>query len=115
MPASWNSYRSCAAQLGVVVAVVSISLIVPAAVAQYSSSVQFHQDLAPMVQDQNPNQGGYPTQRYNQSLDNSLINHIAVEAGGGFNRPVGYARTFSTWGGNVALGRPGSLTGGSVR
>jgi hypothetical protein len=104
MPADCISYRSCKVQFRVIFALVSTWLIIPAAVAQYSSSAQYHEDIASVIQDQNPNQGGYPAQKYNQSFDNSLINHIAIEAGGGFNRPVGYARTFSTWGGNLALG-----------
>jgi hypothetical protein len=57
-----------------------------------------------VAQDQNPSQGGYPRQGYNQTPDKSLLSHLAIEAGAGFNRPVGYARTFATWGGNVALG-----------
>jgi hypothetical protein len=32
------------------------------------------------------------------------LNHIAIEAGGGFNRPVGDTRNFATWGGNLTLG-----------
>jgi hypothetical protein len=104
MFAPFISFRSRSIQRGMAVAVVSTWLIIPAALAQYSSSVQHDEESAPVVQDQSPNQGGYPSQRYTPNTDNSLLSHLAIEAGGGFNRPVGNTRTLATWGGNVALG-----------
>jgi hypothetical protein len=104
MPATFISFRSRTVQMGMAVAVVSAWLIIPSALAQYSSSLQYHEEFASVDQDQGPNQGGYPAQRYNQNTDDSLLSHLSIEAGGGFNRPVGYTRTFATWGGNIALG-----------
>lgn len=80
-------------------------LIVPAALAQqYSSSADYHQEIESVIQDQSPNQGGYSRQGYSQHQENSTMSHIAIEAGGGFNRPLGYSRSFATWGGNVEIG-----------
>jgi hypothetical protein len=98
------SYRSFAAQCGVVFAVLSVWLVARPALAQYSSSAQGHENVETLAQDQYPSLGGYPRQGYDQPHDDSLMSHIAVEAGAGFNRPVGYTRNFATWGGNVALG-----------
>lgn len=78
-------------------------LMVPAAWAQqYSSSEDFHQAVDAFAQDQYPNQGGYSRQGYHQ--ENSTVEHIAIEAGGGFNRPLGNSRSFATWGGQFTLG-----------
>jgi hypothetical protein len=104
MSSSRISFRSVAVQFGVVFAVVSAWLVLPAALAQAGSSAQNHEDLASVVQDQYPNQGGYSGRGNTGNPGDSLLSHIAIEAGGGFNRPVGYTRSFATWGGNIALG-----------
>ncbi len=86
-------------------AALSACLILPSASAQeYSSSAQYHQQVETLIQDQTPNQGGYSRQGYNAYHENTLMSHIAIEAGGGFNRPLGYSRSFATWGGNITLG-----------
>jgi hypothetical protein len=93
-------------------AALSAWLVVPATFAQsaanadYSSSADYHQSIETLVQDQYPQQqqGGYSRQGYHQEKNNSVFSHIAIEAGGGFNRPLGYSRSFATWGGNVELG-----------
>ncbi len=105
MPRNCNFHGSFAARLGVFAAALSACLIVPPASAQeYSSSAQYHQQVETLIQDQVPNQGGYSRQGYNAYHDNSVLSHIAIEAGGGFNRPLGYSRSFATWGGNVTIG-----------
>jgi hypothetical protein len=109
-----NSRNSLMARFGVALAGLSAWLIVPAALAQYSSSAETNQNFESLVQDQYPNQGGYPRQGYNYHHQESVFSHIAVEAGGGFTAPVGsdHAQpnpttgTYPsvTWGGNVTLG-----------
>jgi hypothetical protein len=82
---------------------ISAALSAPRALAQYSSSAQYNQQIETLVQDQQyPNRGGYSRQGY--SHNDSIMSHIAIEAGGGFNRPLGYSRSFATWGGNVQIG-----------
>jgi len=36
--------------------------------------------------------------------DHSFMSHLAVEAGGGFNAPIGNDQPFITWGGNFTIG-----------
>lgn len=110
MSVSGSSYCSSAARLGFAVAALSAWLFVPATFAQsadsadYSSSAEYHQSVETLIQDQYPNRGGYSRQGYHPSTDNSVWSHIAVEGGGGFNRPLGNSRNFATWGGNLELG-----------
>jgi hypothetical protein len=111
---SGNSYCSVTVRLGLALAALSAWLAVPAVFAQsvssaddYSSSAEYHQSTETLVQDQYPSrqQGGYSRQGYpHQENNTSVWSHIAIEAGGGFNRPVGDTRSFATWGGNVELG-----------
>jgi hypothetical protein len=81
--------------------------------AQYSSSAAYQQtyqeEIASLAQDQYPNQGGYSRQGYHYH-ENSTFSHIAIEAGGGFNRPLGFTRSFETWGGNVQIGAGWNFT-----
>jgi hypothetical protein len=111
MSVNGNSYCSSAARLGVAFAALSVWLMVPAIFAQSStdtdssSSAAYHQSIdETLIQDQYPNRGGYSRQGYHPPSDNSVWSHIAIEGGGGFNRPLGYTRSFATWGGNVELG-----------
>jgi len=95
--------------LGITFAALSIWLTAPATFAQqYSSSNEFHQAVDTLVQDQGPNQGpnqgGYSRQGYSYHHENSPIQHIAIEVGGGLNRPLGNTRSFATWGGNFTVG-----------
>jgi len=101
-----SRYYSLAARFGIAFAALSTWLIVPVASAQYSSSAAYHLDMSNLLQDQNqyPNQGGYSRQGYPYHTDNSRWSHIAFEAGGGFNRPMGNTRAFATWGGNLTIG-----------
>lgn len=88
--------------LGIALALIAAGLTAPAALAQYSSSAQYNQQIETLVQDQQyPNRGGYSRQSYPSE---SVKSHIAIEAAGGFNRPLGYSRSFATWGGNVSIG-----------
>lgn len=96
------------ARLGIALVALSAWLVVPVASAQYSSSATYQLDMSNLLQegaqDQYPNQGGYSRQGYKPYENNSTFSHIAVEAGAGFNRPMGYSRSFATWGGNVEIG-----------
>ncbi|HEX3940351.1 MAG TPA: hypothetical protein VHX11_02615 [Acidobacteriaceae bacterium] len=98
--------------LAMVLAALSTWSILPAASAQeYSSSNDFHQAVENLVQDQYPNQGGYGGSRpggYHE--ETSALQHIAIEAGGGFNRPLGGTRGFATWGGNFMVGAGWNFT-----
>jgi hypothetical protein len=94
---------SLQASLGIALALIGAGVTAPAALAQYSSSAQYIQQIETLVQDQQyPNRGGYSRQGY--SHNESVMSHISIEAAGGFNRPLGYSRSFATWGGNVAIG-----------
>jgi hypothetical protein len=110
MSVSGNSYCSFTVRLGLALAALSAWLVVPAVFAQssdgadYSSSAEYQQSIETLVQDQTPNRGGYSRQGYNTHQENSVVSHIAIEGGGGFNRPTGNARNFATWGGNVEIG-----------
>jgi hypothetical protein len=114
MSVSGNSYCFFTVRLGLALAALSAWLVVPATFAQsvsssadYSSSAEYHQSTETLVQDQYPSrpQGGYSRQGYpHQENNTSVLSHIAIEAGGGFNRPVGVTRSFATWGGNVEIG-----------
>ncbi len=79
-------------------AALSSCLLAPSGFAQYSSSAQNHVDFDALVQDQYPNQGGYNRQGYNTHHNDSLLDHLAIEAGGGFNVPVGNTTTWQNVG-----------------
>jgi hypothetical protein len=110
MSVSGNSYCSFSIRVALALAGLSAWLLVPATFAQsvsgagYSSSTEYSLSTETLVQDQSPNTGGYSRQGYNTHQENSVFSHIAAEAGGGFNRPVGYTRSFATWGGNLEFG-----------
>ncbi len=105
MPRNCNFRVSFAARLGVFSAALAACLIVPSVSAQeYSSSAEYHQQIATLVQDQSPNQGGYSRQGYNAYHENGLMSHLAIEAGAGFTVPLGNTRTWQTTGYNINLG-----------
>ena len=79
-------------------------LLVPSGVAQVSSSAENHDAMETLVQDQYPNQGGYNRQGYNAHHDSGWSDHLAIEAGGGFNVPVGNTRTWQLVGYSLDLG-----------
>jgi hypothetical protein len=85
-------------------AALSSCLLAPSGFAQYSSSEQNHVDFDALVQDQYPNQGGYNRQGYNTHHNDSLIDHLAIEAGAGFNVPVGNTKTWQNVGYSINLG-----------
>jgi hypothetical protein len=57
-----------------------------------------------LVQDQYPNQGGYNRQGYSAPHNDSILSHLAIEAGGGFTAPVGNTTTWQSVGYNINLG-----------
>ena len=85
-------------------AALSSCLLAPSGFAQYSSSAQNHVDFDALVQDQYPNQGGYNRQGYNTHHNDSLIDHLAIELGAGFNVPVGNTKTWQNVGYSINLG-----------
>ena len=85
-------------------AALSSCLLAPSGFAQYSSSAQNHVDFDALVQDQYPNQGGYNRQGYNTHHNDSLLDHLAIEAGAGFNVPVGNTTTWQNVGYSINLG-----------
>lgn len=72
-----------------------------------SSSANYNQEMAKLIQDrppyQNPNQGGYSPQKY-PSYGTSVWDHLGVEFGGGFTVPTGNTRTWQNTGYNLRLG-----------
>jgi Outer membrane protein beta-barrel domain len=91
------------ARVAVIVSALSFSLLVPTGFAQISSSAENHEAFDALVQDQYPNQGGYNRQRYN-TPSNGWTDHLAIEAGGGFNVPSGNTGTWQSVGYTVNLG-----------
>jgi hypothetical protein len=79
-------------------------IFAPVASAQYSSSAGEAQSMHTLVQDQYPNQGGYSRQGYNGPRGNSVLDHLTIEAGGGFTAPLGNTSTWQTYGSDIGLG-----------
>jgi hypothetical protein len=94
-------------RMAVVASALSSSLFVPAALAQISSSAENHAAFDTLVQDQYPsqypNQGGYRSS-YHTQRPTSWMDHLAIEAGGGFNSPTGNTNTWQNVGYTVNLG-----------
>lgn len=85
-------------------AALSSCLLVPGALAQSSSSLQSHLDFDSIVQDQQyPNQGGY-NRGYHTHQNNTWSDHLAIEAGGGFNVPAGNTNTWQDVGYSINVG-----------
>ncbi len=85
-------------------ATLSGSLLASSGLAQVSSSAQYHDAFDAIVQDQYPNQGGYNRSTYNSHHSDSLVDHLAVELGGGLVVPSGNTTTFQSVGWNINLG-----------
>jgi hypothetical protein len=85
-------------------AALSSCLLAPSGLAQYSSSAQNHVDFDALVQDQYPNQGGYNRQGYNTHHSDTWQDHLAIEAGAGFNVPTGNTKTWQNVGYSINLG-----------
>jgi hypothetical protein len=84
--------------------IVSALLLATSGFAQVSSSVDNQDAFAPLVQDQYPNRGGYNRQSYHTPPGNSLADHLAIEAGGGFNVAAGNTATWQDVGYSINLG-----------
>ena len=69
-----------------------------------SSSAQNHVDFDSLAQDQYPNQGGYNGRGYTRHHNDSLLDHLAIEAGGGFNVPSGNTTTWQNVGYTINVG-----------
>ena len=91
-------------RFAVIVSALSSSFLVPTGFAQVSSSAENHEAFDALVQDQYPNQGGYNRQGYNTHHNNSLTDHLAIEAGAGFNVPAGNTGTWQNVGYSINLG-----------
>ena len=92
------------ARFALIVAALFSWLLVPSSFAQSSSSAEYHNDIQTLVQDQYPNQGGYNRQGSNTHHSDSWLDHLAIEAGGGFIKPVGNTNKWQTVGFNINLG-----------
>jgi Outer membrane protein beta-barrel domain len=92
------------ARFAVIISALSSGLLVPAGLAQISSSAENHEAFETLVQDQYPNQGGYNRPSYNSHHNDTLIDHIALELGAGFNVPSGNTTTWQSVGYSINLG-----------
>jgi hypothetical protein len=90
-------------RFAVIGSILSSSLLVPACLAQVSSSAENHAAFDTLEQDQYPNQGGYNRQTTYHHQD-TWSDHLAIEAGGGFNVATGNARTWQLVGYSINLG-----------
>jgi hypothetical protein len=93
-------------RIAAIVSFLSTSLLVSGAHAQISSSTENHEAFDALVQDnpgQYPNQGGYRPSYHSQHAT-TWMDHLAVEAGGGFNVPTGNTKTWQLTGYTVNLG-----------
>jgi hypothetical protein len=86
------------------VIVAALSSLAPSGFAQVSSSAENHAAFETLVQDQYPNQGGYPNQGYNTHHNDSLTDHLALELGAGINVPAGNTTTWQNVGYSINLG-----------
>jgi hypothetical protein len=91
-------------RFAVIVSALSSCLLAPAAFSQISSSAENHEAFDALVQDQYPNQGGYNRQGYSTHHTNSLSDHLAIEAGAGFNVASGNTSTWQAVGYTINLG-----------
>lgn len=89
-------------RFAVIVSALSTCLA-PGAFSQVSSSAQNHFDFDSIVQDQYPNQGGY-NRGYSSHHTDTLTDHLAIEAGAGFNVPTGNTKTWQNVGYSINLG-----------
>jgi hypothetical protein len=92
------------ARFAVIISALSSGLLVPAGLAQISSSAENHEAFETLVQDQYPNQGGYNRQGYNAHHSDSLTDHLAIELGAGLNVPSGNTTTWQSVGYSINLG-----------
>jgi hypothetical protein len=92
------------ARFAVIISALSSGLLVPACLAQLSSSAENHEAFETLVQDQYPNQGGYNRQGYNAHHSDTLTDHLAIELGAGFNVPAGNTTTWQAVGYSINLG-----------
>jgi hypothetical protein len=92
------------ARFAVIISALSSGLLVPACLAQLSSSAENHEAFETLVQDQYPNQGGYNRQGYNTHHSDSLTDHLAIELGAGLNVPAGNTTTWQAVGYSINLG-----------
>jgi Outer membrane protein beta-barrel domain len=90
------------ARSAVIMSALSCCVLAPGAFSQMSSSAENHEAFDALVQDQYPNQGGYNRQTYHHN--DTLMDHIAIEAGAGFNVPVGNTKTWQNVGYTINLG-----------
>ncbi len=91
-------------RFAVIISALSSGLLVPAGLAQISSSAENHEAFETLVQDQYPNQGGYNRQGYNTHHNDSLTDHLAIELGAGLNVPAGNTATWQAVGYSINLG-----------
>jgi hypothetical protein len=91
-------------RFAVIFSALSSSLLIPNGLAQVSSSTENHEAFDAIVQDQYPNQGGYNRPSYNSHHNDTLMDHIAIEAGAGFNVPAGNTNTWQDVGYTINLG-----------
>lgn len=86
-----------------------------AAFAQSTSSTQYSSSAENSLDDglstlsyhtpaSGQNSGGYGNGGYHQYSGEPGFHHIAIEAGAGFDAPVGNTKTAQTWGYNIKLG-----------
>jgi hypothetical protein len=87
-------------RFAVIISVLSSCLLAPGAFSQISSSAENHAAFDALLQDQYPNQGGYNRQGYNTHHND----HLAIEAGAGFNVPAGNTTTWQDVGYSINLG-----------
>src|ERR1700677_24586 len=91
-------------RFAMIVSVLSLCFLAPSVFAQVSSSAENQQTFESLVQDQYPNQGGYNRQTYNTHHNDTLLDHLAIEAGGGFNVPAGNTGKWQSVGYTINLG-----------
>jgi hypothetical protein len=92
-------------RFAVIVSALSSCILAPSGFAQVSSSVDSQDAPEAIVQNQYPNQGGYNSQGYNRyHHSDTWSDHLAIEAGAGFNVPAGNTGTWQLVGYSINLG-----------
>jgi hypothetical protein len=92
-------------RFAVIVSALSSCILAPSGFAQVSSSVDSQDAPEAIVQNQYPNQGGYNNQGYNRyHHSDTWSDHLAIEAGAGFNVPAGNTGTWQLVGYSINLG-----------